>query len=175
MSKSGDTYPHWKDAITNNDVVVNLRCAAKYIIWHGSYVLLAIAGLLIVGGAKVLGMSGANRVISHPMTTKIATGVFKLIVVLYLILFSGIVLYNIWLSPMLAVSLLGAVVVSFIIAVLVILIGKSEYFDSVMDSIKSGASSAGQKAVETPGVRRVYGNCPVSLDIQPKWFEKLFK
>jgi len=32
---------------------------------------------------------------------------------------------------------------------------------------------AGERAVETPGVRRVYGECPVSMDIEPKWFDRL--
>ena len=52
------------------------------------------------------------------------------------------------------------------------LFGAGEKTGSV---VKRGANKAGSKAVKTPGIRRVYGNCPVHFNIEPKWFEELFK
>lgn len=43
----------------------------------------------------------------------------------------------------------------------------------VASALTSSARIAGSKAKETPGVRRVYGNCPVSMNIEPKWFGKI--
>jgi len=132
-----DKYPHWKDALFgNHNAVANLRCAVHYVFWHGVYALLAVIGVLVVGGAIYLLVTAFWQFLA-------AVG-------------GGL-------------------------GVVILLVGLALLWEKLRDPAKSAANGAaakanvaGQKAVQTPGVRRVYGECPVSLDQAPHWFENLF-
>lgn len=192
-----DEYPHWRDALFgNHDAVANLRCAAHYVFWHSVYALIALAGVLVVGlitagkiAAPLFGPledrivaglvwlhDGASRVANHRWTELAAeAGVIVLFLggTLYLVGMLLFFLYtHFWAT---AGAILGAVVGT------LLLFGAVVVFEILRDPVKRlgsklavGARTAGERAVETPGVRRVYGECPVSLDQAPRWFDQLF-
>jgi len=87
---------------------------------------------------------------------------------------AGYALWLIALNPIAYLTLIGAVTHG-IIFLFGLLIYLDERETTVSEVAGSGLSKAGNKAKETPGVRRVYGNCPVSLKTCPRWFESLQK
>lgn len=178
-------YPHWKDALFSNDAIANLRCAIDYVIWHAVYGLLALLGLLVIGSIKgarklsaVLGPVAApfsgvgSRIISavtwfvnNDTVSTFFTYLFNLIfyaIVAFNAIVIGLWVYN---EPSEFFKFVG---IGVSIAAGIIILA------AVGIKIRPYLSTAGEKAKETPGVRRVYGECPVDLDISPKWFDNLF-
>ena len=184
-----DKYPHWKDALfgDHEDMVANLRCAVKYLFWHGAYLLLAVFGVLLYAVSKVLGaigQSGAatrtSNALHSPQAKKAGRGLFVLSAILMVIYVIGVVIYLILTQPF---ALLGALVSVALIVVAGVIAGFAwekggpkvkALLSRAGSPVKKGASKAGKKAIETPGVRRVYGNCPVHMNMEPRWFDKLF-
>lgn len=184
-------YPSWKDALFADDKIANLRCAGKYVLWQASYLLLAVIGLILVAaitaGKFVADKTPTNKL--DPAFNRVGSGAHRLndglersgvkkaarmlamaFMGLYVV---GIVLYALYLmitNPVLTVGVIGG------IAVLVALFLGFKYLKNqttVTETVASSASSAASRAKETPGVRRVYGNCPVHMDLEPKWFQKI--
>lgn len=85
---------------------------------------------------------------------------------------TGFVLWFILMNPITYLAIIGAVA-----HVGVFLLGWAIYTEerekTVSEMAGKSLSKAGNKAKETPGVRRVYGNCPVHWSLEPKWFDKL--
>lgn len=192
-----DKYPHWKDALFgNHNAVANLRCAAHYVFWHGVYALLAVIGVLVVGAIKAgkfvaqyLGplaapterfldglFSRISYVLNHEYTKKVGDAVFLIAAVGLLVGIVGAVIYFLVTAFWQFLAAVGGG-----LGVVALLIGLALLWEKLRAPAKSAASGvaakanvAGQKAVQTPGVRRVYGECPVSLEQAPHWFENLF-
>lgn len=156
-----DKYPHWKDALADSSLIVNLLCSVKYLLWHSIYLVLTVIGALFIGAAMLVEKVGAYVVV---------------------IGFSIGLAYTVWLNPMSGVFMLAALGGAVIVVILFLVLDEWGLIDKLFGAgektgsvVKRGASKAGSKAAKTPGIRRVYGNCPVHFDIEPKWFEQLFK
>jgi hypothetical protein len=192
-----DKYPHWKDALFgNHNAVANLRCAIHYVFWHGAYGLLAVLGVLLVGALKAgdflaeyLGplsepvksaisrvRHGIARFLNHDKTQAVAEIGFVVLFVVSLIacvVTLGWLFYTqFWMTVQALGILIGGVIG--LILLFAIIERLEEPAANAGSALASGANRAGQKAVQTPGIRRVYGECPVSMDMAPRWFDNLF-
>jgi len=186
-----DEYPSWREALFSDDKIANIRCAIKYVFWHGAYLLLALLGVLLVAGAKVLdtlSRSGGNRAVGgvkrglgDSRVKKTARYIFGALMVVYV---AGVIAYGVYLF--ITILLANPVTTIFWSVVLVggtiaLLLGwayggpriKSALARS-RATVARGANRAGQRAAQTPGIRRVYGRCPVSMNQEPKWFKNVF-
>jgi hypothetical protein len=155
-----DKYPHWKDALFgNHNAVANLRCAVHYVFWHAVYALIAVAGAVVVGAIK-LGIAVAPYL--GPLGILIGVAV-ALVFYLYT---------QFWAT----ISLVGGIILGLgaILGILLLAEYISDPAKNAANGVAAKANTAGQKAVKTPGVRRVYGECPVSMSAAPKWFDDLF-
>lgn len=192
-----DKYPSWRDALFgNNDAVANLRCAVHYVFWHSVYALIALAGVVVIGVLNVVRLfsralgplggpvrSGIDRVrstvsaIANHKHAENAAGAFIVIAVvasgLYLLGVFLLFLYTqFWLT-------MGAIAITLgVVAAIIATVAIGEFLLPHAKSASSVAAqktrSAGEKAVQTPGIRRVYGQCPVSMEQCPRWFDNLF-
>lgn len=81
--------------------------------------------------------------------------------------------FFVWLAftqPWILATSLGGVVALFgVLAIIAYIEDETNAKQKTVDAV----SKTKEKAVETPGVRRVYGNCPVHMDMEPKWFQKV--
>jgi len=192
-----DKYPHWKDALFgNHNAVANLRCAVHYVFWHAVYALIAVIGVVVVGAIKagkaiapylgplgeplVAGLDrlfdGVAYVLNHRYTQMVFEGFMVLCAIVIVVGFAVILVWQLIVAPFETLALIGGVILGF-----GILIGLLVLFECLRDPARNAANglatsarAAGERAVETPGVRRVYGECPVSMDAAPKWFDDLF-
>jgi len=192
-----DKYPHWKDALFgNHNAVANLRCAVHYVFWHGVYALLAVIGVLVVGAIKAgkfiaqyLGplagpteraldglFSRISYVMNHEYTKKVGDAIL-------LTVFAGMVIAVVGGAIYLLVTAFwqflaaiggGLGVIALLFGLLIVAEKLRDPARSAASGVAMKANVAGQKAVQTPGIRRVYGECPVSLEQAPHWFENLF-
>lgn len=189
-----EEYPHWKDALFgNNSALANLRCAIKYGVWHGVHAILALIFVPIVLLIKALEfvakfagpLKGPAFVVlesamvmcetawENKYVKKVGRGLlilFALAAVLVAALLLGIIVYN---YP----YIVAGVVIGMVVAVALIAAGIYAWDRFSIDDKKTHVAirvrRAGEKATRTPGVRRVYGECPVHMDIEPKWFDRL--
>jgi len=192
-----DKYPHWKDALFgNHNAVANLRCAVHYVFWHGVYALLAVIGVLVVGAIKAgkfiaqyLGplaepterfldglFSRISYVMNHEYTKKLGDAVFVIVAIGLAVTVVGGAIYLLVTAFWQFLAAVGGSlgVVALLFGLLLLAEKLRDPAKSAANGVAAKANVAGQKAVQTPGVRRVYGECPVSLDMAPHWFEKLF-
>lgn len=188
-----DEYPHWRTALFgNHNAVANIRCAIHYVFWHASYALIGVIGVLLVGlvhvasaAATYLGPVGRPiirllswlddlivRAISHEHADTVGMALSVILLGVMVVLIG----YLVYLNPIEVLIAAGIVIAS--IVLLVVLAIVIEYIErkgkSAASHAANGARRVGEKAVETPGIRRVYGQCPVSMDQAPKWFDNLF-
>lgn len=185
--KETQKYPHWKDALFGGDTIANIRCAIKYTFWHLTYLLMGIVGAFLVVVATVLGKLGRTSAARKVGAAARDDRVKKAVDVLFLMTFGFVVVGGlivvaafIILHPFAflkgAAMFIGAALLA--LGLLLVYEKSESWLKGAMyktaKPIGSGAKKAGSKAVQTPGVRRVYGECPVSWDIEPKWFDKIF-
>jgi len=192
-----DKYPHWKDALFgNHNAVANLRCAVHYVFWHAVYALIAVIGVVVVGAIKAgkaiapyLGPVGeplvagldaifgkVSYVMNHRYTKKLGDAVLLIFAVGVIVGAVGGLAFLLYTEFWATLTLIGGVLLG-CVALFGLLI-LAEYLHDPAKNAASGAAmkmnAAGEKAVQTPGIRRVYGECPVSMDMAPKWFDDLF-
>jgi len=180
-------YPHWRDALFGNDgAVANIRCAVKYTFWHVGYALLGVLGVVLLAGAwgldKVTGRESVARVrsaLGHPYVSDAVDLIVAWACGIILGIYASIAIIKIVRDPFLLVEII-AICVGVIGGLLALLALGIYLWEKTRDGRQTLAKStsnvmhrAGERAVETPGVRRVYGECPVSMDIEPKWFERV--
>lgn len=183
MGDLDDKYPHWKDALFgNHGLRANLRCGVKYMVWHGSYALLAFFGLLAMGIFGTLDRMADTKTaqnVGEKLQTSRAKKTLRTLVyaigILFVLGFTGATGYLIYLNPMEFLAAIGLMVCT-VVAVVAVAFGmdylaSSETVNKAGNKVASGASKVGQKSKVTPVARRVYGHCPVSMDLEPKWFE----
>ena len=192
-----DKYPHWKDALFgNHNAVANLRCAVHYVFWHALYALIAVAGAIVVGAIK-LGMAvapylgplaspvgtaldrlfdGVAYVLNHRYTQKAFEAVMVICAIGILIGGAAALVFYLYTQFWATISLIGGIILGLgaILGILLLAEYISDPAKNAANGVAAKANAAGQKAVQTPGVRRVYGECPVSMDAAPKWFDNLF-
>lgn len=186
-----DKYPSWRDALFSNDTVANIRCGIKYIIWHGGYLLIAIVGAiffalykfvdLLQRGSDTTPVKSARSKVDNDKAKMGARYIFGTALVVYAAAMLAWVLYTVvtFVLKYPGLALAGAIVAALIFATL--LAGAAyggPYISKVLHRTAEGATStanrAGKKAVQTPGIRRVYGECPVSMNMAPKWYDRIF-
>lgn len=190
-----DKYPHWKDALFgNHNVVANIRCAIHYVFWHSVYGLIGAIGLIFLGitraltvVAPIFGPLGGpiknaifkledyiDLILLHPGTEAIINTVLTFIGFLWvgLIIFFGIT------NPVELAYLIGTLVLAVVIFIALMyvaeMIKESTTTKQTTQKSKKTLERVGKKATETPGIRRVYGKCPVKIKNHPKWFDNLF-
>ena len=181
-------YPYWKDALFGDyeNMVANVRCAVKYVFWHVTYTLLLIFGGLFLVFAVTFDKLTSNRVTQTtldvfrgPRAKKVSRVGAKVAAWGIVIWFLALLAYMAYVEPWEFLKLLGfiAAVIVGIVAFLFLDVLYDEYAKQHTHRAYSGVRGCmgrvGAKAVETPGVRRVYGNCPVHMDVEPRWFENL--
>lgn len=187
-----DKYPHWKDALADSSLIVNLRCAVKYLLWHSIYLVLTVIGALFIGAAMLVEKVGATKtaqstgsfIESILTSSKLKRAVETIITIAAYVVVIGFSIglaYTVWLNPMTGVFMLATFGGAVIVTILLLALDEWGLFDKLFGAgektgsvVKRGASKAGSKAAKTPVIRRVYGNCPVSMNQCPRWFDKIF-
>lgn len=189
-----DKYPHWKDALFgNHGAVANIRCGIEYIAWHTVYGIITLLGVLFAGAvialkkiAPIFGplggpvkraASGMNSVLTRAANSSLLMSAVFIVLVVAFLASAGIAVYMLVLKLLAnPVTTLAWLVAFICIAVgwALLLAGVERYGDDAYTKVKGAAFTAGSKATETPGVRRVFGKCPVSFKQPPLWFQKIF-
>lgn len=192
-----DKYPNWKDALFgNHDAVANVRCAVHYVFWHTVYALIAVAGAIVVSSIKLgkvvapyLGplaspvgnaldrlFAGVSYVMNHRYTEKAFEVVLTVAVIAWLIAMAVALVFYLYTQFWATVTTIGVIVgkVALAIAILFLVEYLHDPARNAANGVAAKANAAGKRVVKTPGVRRVYGECPVSMSAAPKWFDKLF-
>lgn len=192
-----DEYPSWRKALFGNGHVANLKCAGKYGFWHGLYAVIAVLMFVVYGLCRVWdaimsvgvsreGDSGPSWLIEKMRSEKFKDAVAAVILVFgfgWILTVMGALIYAFIQEPVqMAIDVaivLGVVILLVIIAVSVIFAGTFIWnlfergAEKYGPTVTMKASAVSKTAKATKGVRRVYGRCPVSFDIEPKWFQKL--
>jgi len=178
-----DKYPHWKDALFGEDsTYANLKCAVKYGIWHAAYALLAVLGAVLVVAATVvdraLGSSLVNSVLAfsrHPKVKFAGRAIVISVLGIWCLFALGLAAMEFYYNPIYLLYTAAAIagVIGVLVFAFVVDEKTREQRKTVVYSINDVAVRVGSKAKETPGVRRIYGRCPVSMDIEPKWYQNL--
>jgi len=192
-----DKYPHWRDALFgNNDAVANIRCAIHYVFWHAVYAIIGFFGIISAGAAKIAlaaapyfgplaapiervvsgALSAVFYVLDHRYTERLLRYGSYVFVALAAVYVAGMFVFVLINDPFLllgglslAVGLIG------VAAILTFIYNKIRNpAKSAATGVANSARAAGERAVETPGIRRVYGECPVSISQPPRWFDDLF-
>ena len=181
MSNSDDKYPSWRDALFSNDTVANIRCAIKYIFWHMSYAAIGLIGVVLVGVATVIGKVTrtelawkVKRAATSDRAHAIGEAISELIIATYIVFMIEFVIYLLITDPTILMEFLALLVGTAIVSVVIILVVE-KVLPQALNRASDPAKRVANRAKETPGVRRVYGNCPVSMSIEPRWFKKLFE
>jgi hypothetical protein len=185
-----DKYPHWRDALFGeHGAVANIRCGIEYVVWHSAYALITLLGIAFVlfglaikAVAKLLGpISGPIERAGEGLeniVSRVANSEYVLDAAMILLALSAgvVLLFGVYIVIMMAISNPIAFAQGLAITLGIMLVWGAclELADRYGGSVKRGAFKAGEKATETPGIRRVYGKCPVSFDQSPKWFNKFF-
>lgn len=184
-----EEYPHWKTALFGNqNAVANLRCAIHYVFWHAVYGLMALVFGTILLGLKVIGavvpVGRAKNVVHAVAENDTVKDVFRgivliagailciLTITIAIAALVIIMLEHFW--TFVTVSVISIVAIAIFIGAIVLLEEYGNSIGRVLSRGASGARTAGEKATNTPGIRRVYGECPVSMDMSPKWFDDMF-
>lgn len=155
----GTEYPSPREALFGNGHVANLYCALKWATWQWVHFWLAVVYLLFFVPAGWVG----RRMDFQPPRMLVVAGA--------LLTAALDALYETW--PMRVVRrLTWYAMLSVGAAVLgpFIIVDKYLYQGSWLQRLLHRSADT---AKETPGVRRVYGECPVSVDMEPRWFERL--
>jgi len=173
-----DKYPSWRDALFgDHDAVANIRCAIHYIFWHAAYALIAVAGLIVVGTiiavSAVVPSNGWADTLTEKVVnilehrhTQTVSEIMLGIGLIFIIGTLGYITIMIALQdPFLLLQGIGYIVGGIIISIFVLY---------VADILADPAKNAANKATETPFINRIYGKCPVSVNVTPKWFDNLF-
>jgi len=195
---SQEEYPSWRKALFGQDTIANLRCAVKYTVWHTGYLLLTVVGALLLGLVAVAtaisraipgerlgdGASRLGGVVMRPIVAVVeayqnsntAKRLAEYGAMLVLgALFIGAVAFLLWfivMNPWIAAQ--AILTIGVVTAAIVLTLEVLERVGGrAASSAGRGVQVAKEKAVETPGIRRVYGECPVHFDIEPKWFNKI--
>lgn len=151
-----DEYPSVRRAILGrNGHVANAYCAVKWALWQVSHVLLAAVVVAVVIPAAWL----FNRIgVRPPKPVLVAGAVLKRVLDRVA---NSIVGKALWYAAFVVVAVAGSPVW------VVMAIGIYLYQGSRLQALLHRGRDT---AKDTPGVRRLYGECPVSMDIEPKWF-----
>lgn len=203
MSDIKDHYPSPREAIFGNGHVANAWCALKYISWHLLYAFLAVClGLLSVGikvGDSVserIPLRGARRItegirrgagwihsgLTHSRVKSVAALLIGVLGVISLVASIVAVVLMFIDQPIQFIVMLGIIIVLCAAAVLVIHVGKhlrkrftsaGKAMGDVVVPVQQRTNKIRTRARDTTAVRRVYGYCPVSMDVEPKWFERV--
>ncbi|AGM11541.1 hypothetical protein M199_gp125 [Halogranum tailed virus 1] len=197
---SQEEYPSWRKALFGQDTVANIRCAVKYAVWHTGYLLLTLVGLLLLGVAYVV--KGIGRLIPGDAigrgAGRLADAIFRpieiavdkyqnsstakrlaeygamLVLGLAFLAAVGLIVWHIWMYPMVALQVAGFIVGLAVVAfVTLYVIGYIREETNAGENVSRGIQGAKERAVDTPGVRRIYGECPVAFEIEPRWFEAI--
>lgn len=171
-----DKYPSWRDAIKHNANLINLKCTIEYIFWHTVYAAIALIGIVVVGGAFILSkigvprvLGGAKRFIGSERLSNIMFALLGLFAYASLVITLAFLMVMAVKNPVMFAIVMGAIV--FYAALVFVGFFAAERYG---EDIASTASKAGRKATETPGIRRIWGRCPVNLGSPPKWFDNIF-
>lgn len=193
-----DKYPYWKDALFGSEGFANFRCGVKYGIWHGLHVILASIIICAVLFARFLDTVARTRtaeVVSNKLRSeKTKTLIFKSTKGISILLIAFTSIWTIFFAItnptefgfilILTLTLCSTVFIISVIAKLIHIgiirvissyksrVRKSERVPD-LDKVSTKATGVAEISKETPVVRRVYGQCPVSIHIEPKWFDSL--
>lgn len=171
-------YPTWR-VIFQDDKYANLRCAVKYLFWMIAHVPLALIGIVAYIGITLLTLptkllphdarswcgTQLDRILRSNLTKKAGRALSVLFVGGFMVGVTVMILYSLYMNPLFTIGVVGLA-----IGILVLLSGATIVGGAIKRKI---LRPAGKKAAETKAVRRIYGNCPVSMDVSPKWFDTL--
>lgn len=175
-------YPSPWEALFGNGHVANIRCGLKYIAWQ----LVWLVTTVIFSAAYVcyVIVSQIPRIV--PTDNRVARGISGWLyrrgewVEGWFEKYGG-VLVAIWIAFCLLVIATGAILM-FIANPIAFIIGVGMVIGTLVVSVIVvllhewlSAKNTGQKIANTPGVRRVYGNCPVSFTMKPKWTRRFYE
>jgi len=180
MGDSDDTYPHWKEALFGDDRAANIYCAVKYALWHGSHVLMLALLSVSVLSKKVLDSAASlvNRYDSEQFAFLISwkdnptvKKVFRYLGIILGVAFIlggiigiGIVVYYASMNPVSTAFSAGIAIGAMVVAKIVSIV-----LEKVVPTVATVKKSNENK----PIIRRIAGYCPVSMDMEPKWFESI--
>lgn len=197
MTDPKNKYPHWRVALFgDDDFRANLRCFIKYFSWHILYIILTILSIIMYSLFVTVDKVGNFRLYLW-FKKKMKSNIFvKILTIIIYITISGLFLgflilvgYSIIMSPIESLMVISFLLVSLILIFLLeigmlilaskLSIGKKagkrmgSEASKTPSIILNSLSKISKKSKVTPGIRRVYGYCPVSIHIEPRWFSDL--
>lgn len=162
-------YPSLHDAILGNEHAANLYCAIKYVIWHTVYLLLTAFMLTLTVTMLPLewvwsrdSVRGAIVAVVSSSRVKQAA---KALVLLTAIVIVGGVLVAVALNFYMALFFIASYAAVFALG-WVWLVHVVPFLERVLPNVR-------ERSQRQPVARRVYGYCPVSFEIEPRWYERL--
>lgn len=176
-------YPHWKSALKEYREYINLRCGIEYVIWHGGYVVLTALAIVLLSGAWVLqklrvpgAVDATIRFFNDPRVKRVGESLFIVLVIVIALVFLVIIAVSFvtafWETLITAVFIFGAPLV--ILSVLMAFVTTIDYIREHTSTVHAPDVRRPQfSASEVPGLRRIWGACPVILTEPPKWFDNL--
>lgn len=191
-----EEYPSVRRALFGeDDRAANLWCGVKWVVWQATHLLLALllvaAGLLLAipflvwfglkkGGETGPGEKARETLRGIGSNPKVVKGVRCFLYLAMAVIVSLVVAITVWFliyEP--EALLIGTLAALGFLALLALVIGLVEsvfpWLGRKMQPVLEYFGYVREKSEDTPVARRVVGYCPVSMDINPRWFEKLFE
>lgn len=189
----GREYPSVRKALLgqSENGVANLWCGVKWLLWQLTYVAIAVffgaVGLLLLpffligkfvsGGrterfGKWLG-DKLYYVATHDYVSKAVRYTLVAVTLGSIASLAGALVYGLTYYPQDTLIMVGLITVVILAAVTGIFIAQVLEFGFRL--LSDQFSSVKDRSKEKPVARRLVGYCPVSMDITPRWFEKLFE
>jgi hypothetical protein len=198
----GREYPSPRKALLGNDHVANLYCGVKYVFWQTMYLFLAI-GLLVGKAVKASGFPrAADRIVDAVTADRTVKWLGNAMLGGFIIVALAAIASFYWVihaEPYIGAYFIDAITAVgiglYVEGRTHVLLRLGDFLfedvpNAVGGALKRTGSALGARAdtaatktttaaktvaEKTPkSVRqRVYGYCPVSFDIEPKWFEAM--
>lgn len=190
----GREYPSVRKALLgqSDNGVANLWCGVKWLLWQTTYLAIALfiaaLGLVLLpfyligkflGGGERIAAAGEWlgeklwNFATHDYTSKAVRWTLIAVLVGSAALLAGMLVHGLIYNPeqtLIAVGLITVFVLSIVTGIVVVNLLEKAAF-----RLYVRFTSVKEKTQDKPVARRVLGYCPVSMDITPKWFEKIFE
>lgn len=186
-------YPSIRKALLgqSENGVANLWCGVKWLTWQATYLaiglLIAAFGAVILpvylvakffqGGRAEIAYNWLARKLynfaTHDYTSKAVRWGLTSVAIGTVVGLAGLLVYGLVYYPERTLMEVG------VITLVLLGIGALAVVVRILEVVGHGLaarfSDVKSKSEEKPVARRVIGYCPVSMDITPKWFEKIFE
>jgi hypothetical protein len=200
MTQDSDEYPSVRKALLGNGHAANLYCGVKWLFWQLTHVILA--GLILAGGAivavAIIPLVAYELFTDYVTKGRIAAKIPKLASrgpsitftethakrlvqasLTFAVIAIGVNIAFLFIqAPILFLATVGLITILGIGLAAEYMLWTNLVRDYLSEKKQNSAQKfeqTRQKSEQTAVTRRVLGYCPVSMDIDPKWYEGLKK